>query len=95
MLKNSLCWKIKTQDLFDSKIIEYFESLKMKHDNIYFLFMQHLLFQNIINYFVIIAVQEFRKKKYDLYLQISYSCNVSTLNMYKFFVHSYDSLKKN
>ena len=53
--------------------------------------MQHLLFQNVINYFIIIAVQEFRKIKSDLYLQTVYSCNISILEI---FVHSYGSLKK-
>ena len=94
MLKNSLCKKIKTQDLFDSKIIEYSESRKKKHHNNYFLFMQHLLFQNIISYFIIIAVEEFQKVRSNLYLQIIQSCNVSSFNLSKVFVHSYVSLKE-
>ena len=56
--------------------------------------MQYLLFQNIINYFIIMALQEFRKVRYDFYLQVHCSCNVLILNIYKFFVHIYNSLKK-
>ena len=56
--------------------------------------MQHLLFQNIINYFIIISMREFRKITTDLYLQIPYSKNGSIINLYKFCVHSYDLLKE-
>ena len=56
--------------------------------------MQHLLFQNIISYSIIIAVEEFQKIRSDLYLQITQSCNVSNFNLSNFFVHSYVSLKE-
>ena len=86
--------KIKIQSLFDSKIIEHSKSLKLKHNHNYFLFMQHLSFQNIMNYFIKIAVQEFKQIRSDLYLQMAYSYNVFIINLYNFCVYSYDTLKK-
>ena len=82
------------QHFCDFKIIEYSKSPKLKHNNNYFLFMQHLLFQNIINYFIIISMQEFRKITNVFYLQKPYSKNGSIINLYKFCVHSYDLLKE-